>query len=99
MTNILQKYKNYSIENIEHLKYSKFINDSASEFIATDSIESLATLIPKYLKKFKVIDKIIDEPIGGEQHDVQMVAESLKKTIVSKNKKIRNPPRDFHLHS
>ena len=46
------------------------------------------------LKKFKVIDKIIDEPIGGAQHDVQMVAESLKKVIVSTTKKLKKLPVD-----
>ena len=46
------------------------------------------------LKKFKVIDKIIDEPIGGAQHDVQMVAEALKKTIVSTTKKLKKLPVD-----
>lgn len=66
---LMQKYKNYSIENIEHLKYSKFINDSASEFVAADSIEKLITLIPKYLKKFKVTEfcMCIDENIGNNE--------------------------------
>lgn len=41
------------------------------------------------LKKFKVIDKIIDEPIGGAQNDIDTVAENLKKTIVSTTKKLK----------
>ena len=71
---LVQKYKNYSIENIEHLKYSKFINDSASEFIATDSIETLVTLIPKYLKKFKVTEfsMCIDDNIKNDKLSVPL---------------------------
>lgn len=66
---LIPKYKNYSIENLEHLKYSKFINDSAAEFVAADSIEKLITLIPKYLKKFKVTEFCIciDENIGNKE--------------------------------
>lgn len=41
------------------------------------------------LKKFKVIDKIIEEPIGGAQNDVKIVAESLKKAIVSSTKRLK----------
>ncbi len=41
------------------------------------------------LKKFKVIDKIIEEPIGGAQNDVEIVAESLKKAIVSSTKRLK----------
>ena len=41
------------------------------------------------LKKFKVIDKIIDEPIGGAQNDIDTVAENLKKTIISTTKKLK----------
>ena len=46
------------------------------------------------LKKFKVIDKIIEEPIGGAQNDIQSVAENLKKCIVSNTKKLRKLPTD-----
>ena len=46
------------------------------------------------LKKFKVIDKIIDEPIGGAQNDINKVAESLKKEIVSTTKKLKKLPID-----
>lgn len=35
------------------------------------------------LKNFKVIDKIIEEPIGGAQNDVDAVAEALKNEIIS----------------
>lgn len=71
---LVEKYKNYSIENIEHLKYSKFINDSAAEFVATDSIEKLVNLIPKYLKKFKVTEfcMCIDENIGNNKLNVPL---------------------------
>lgn len=41
------------------------------------------------LKKFKVIDKIIDEPVGGAQNDIEMVAENLKKSIVLTTKKLK----------
>lgn len=41
------------------------------------------------LKKLKVIDKIIDEPIGGAQNDVESVAENLKKEILSATKKLK----------
>lgn len=41
------------------------------------------------LKKFKVIDKIIDEPIGGAQNDVEVVAENLKKSILSATRKLK----------
>lgn len=40
------------------------------------------------LKKFKVIDKIIDEPIGGAQNDIETVAENIKKCIISNTKKL-----------
>lgn len=71
---LVEKYKNYSIENIEHLKYSKFINDSASEFVAADSLEKLVALIPKYLKKFKVTEfsMCIDENIGNKELTVPL---------------------------
>lgn len=48
----------------------------------------------KDLKKFKVIDKIIAEPCGGAQNDIDMVAENLKKTIVSTTKKLKKIPVD-----
>lgn len=41
------------------------------------------------LKKFKVIDKIINEPIGGAQNDLEGVAENLKKEILSATKKFK----------
>lgn len=41
------------------------------------------------LKKFKVIDKIINEPIGGAQNDVEVVAESLKKEILSATRRLK----------
>lgn len=44
------------------------------------------------LKNFKVIDKIIDEPIGGAQNDIDTVAENLKKTIISTTKKLKKLP-------
>lgn len=71
---LMEKYKNYSVENIEHLKYSKFINDSASEFVAADSIDSLVSLIPKYLKKFKVNEfcMCIDEDIEDNTLNVPL---------------------------
>lgn len=71
---LMEKYKNYSVENIEHLKYSKFINDSASEFVAADSIDTLVSLIPKYLKKFKVTEfcMCIDEDIADNTLNVPL---------------------------
>lgn len=71
---LVDAYKEYSIENIEHLKYSKFINDSASEFVAADSIETLVTLIPKYLKKFKVTEfsMCIDDVINSNKLNVPL---------------------------
>jgi acetyl-CoA carboxylase carboxyl transferase subunit alpha len=41
------------------------------------------------LKKFNVIDKIIAEPYGGAQNDIEMVAENLKKEIISNTKKLK----------
>lgn len=41
------------------------------------------------LKNFKVIDKIIEEPIGGAQNDVDAVAEALKNEIVSSVKSLK----------
>lgn len=46
----------------------------------------------KDLKKFGVIDKIIDEPRGGAQNDVDRVAEDLKKEIVSNVRKLKQFP-------
>ncbi len=46
------------------------------------------------LKKFKVIDKIIAEPIGGAQNDVECVAENLKKEILSAVKKLKKKSKD-----
>lgn len=46
------------------------------------------------LKKFKVIDKIIDEPIGGAQNDVEIVAENLKKSILSSTRKLKKKSKD-----
>lgn len=40
------------------------------------------------LKKFNVIDQIVAEPFGGAQNDIEMVAENLKKIIVSTTKKL-----------
>ena len=44
------------------------------------------------LKKFGVIDKIINEPFGGAQNDVEMVSENLKKEIISVTKKLKKLP-------
>ena len=41
------------------------------------------------LKKLKVIDKIINEPIGGAQNDVESVAENLKKEILSATRRLK----------
>lgn len=46
------------------------------------------------LKKFKVIDKIINEPIGGAQNDVEVVAESLKKEILSATRRLNKKTKD-----
>lgn len=46
------------------------------------------------LKKLKVIDKIIDEPEGGAQKDLEGVAEDLKKVILSTIKKLAKKPKD-----
>ena len=41
------------------------------------------------LKKLKVIDKIVNEPIGGAQNDLEGVAENLKKEILSATRKLK----------
>lgn len=46
------------------------------------------------LKKLKVIDRIIDEPEDGAQKDVQGVAESMKKIIVSTTKKLAKKSKE-----
>lgn len=46
------------------------------------------------LKKFKVIDKIIEEPVGGAQNDLEGVAENLKKEILSAVKKLNKKSKD-----
>ncbi len=46
------------------------------------------------LKKFKVIDKIIEEPVGGAQNDLEGVAENLKKEILSAVKKLKKKSKD-----
>lgn len=46
------------------------------------------------LKKFNVIDKIIEEPIGGAQNDIQSVAENIKKSIISTTKKLVKKSKD-----
>lgn len=46
------------------------------------------------LKKLKVIDTIVNEPEGGAQKDLESVAESLKKVIVSATKKLIKKSKD-----
>ena len=46
------------------------------------------------LKKLKVVDKIIDEPEGGAQKDLEGVAENMKKTILSATKKLAKKSKD-----
>lgn len=46
----------------------------------------------KDLKQFGVIDKIIEEPIGGAQYDLPKVAENLKKEIVATTKTLKKLP-------
>ena len=46
------------------------------------------------LKKFGVIDKIIEEPIGGAEHDLPKVAEALKKEILNTTKILKKLPID-----
>lgn len=46
------------------------------------------------LKKLKVIDKIINEPIGGAQNDVESVADNLKKEILSATKKLSKKTKE-----
>ncbi len=46
------------------------------------------------LKKLKVIDKIIDEPEGGAQKDLESVAENLKKVILSATKKLAKKSKE-----
>lgn len=46
------------------------------------------------LKKFKVIDKIIEEPIGGAQNDVEGVAEDLKKEILVAQKRLKKKTKE-----
>lgn len=46
------------------------------------------------LKKFKVIDKIIEEPIGGAQNDIENVAENMKREIVSATKKLNKKSKE-----
>lgn len=46
------------------------------------------------LKKFGVIDKIVAEPIGGAQNDVEGVAENLKKEILAATRKLGKKEKD-----
>ena len=46
------------------------------------------------LKKLKVIDKIINEPIGGAQNDVESVADNWKKEILSATKKLSKKTKE-----
>lgn len=46
------------------------------------------------LKKFGVIDKIIEEPIGGAQNDIETVAENMKKEIISATKKLNKKSKE-----
>lgn len=46
------------------------------------------------LKKFKVIDKIIEEPIGGAQNDLEMVARNMKKEILSATRRLNKKEKD-----
>lgn len=41
------------------------------------------------LKRFGVIDRIIEEPIGGAQNDLEVVAESIKKEVVLAVKRLK----------
>ena len=50
------------------------------------------------LKKLKVIDKIIDEPEGGAQKDLEGVAESMKKIILTATKKLAKKSKDELVH-
>ncbi len=46
------------------------------------------------LKKLKVIDKIIEEPEGGAEQDIEKVAEEMKREIVITTKKLIKKPVD-----
>lgn len=48
----------------------------------------------KDLKKLKVIDKMIEEPEGGAQKDVESVAENLKKVILAETKKLSKKSKE-----
>ena len=58
---------------------------------APDAAESLK-ITPEHLKKFKLVDEIIQEPIGGAQNDPKKTAETLKKQILIHLKELRKMP-------
>ena len=58
---------------------------------APAAAESLK-ITPEHLKKFKLVDEIIQEPIGGAQNDPKKTAETLKKQILIHLKELRKMP-------
>lgn len=82
---------------LEHSVYSVISPEGLSSILFKDSSKSkeacdVMKLTSKDLLDLNIIDKIIKEPLGGAQKDVDVVAKSIKKHILDKLDEYKDVP-------
>lgn len=74
---------------LEHSVYSVISPEGLSSILFKDSSKSKEAceymkMTAQDLKKFNIIDNIIEEPIGGAQKDIKQTGEKIKKYIIDR---------------
>jgi len=82
---------------LEHSYYSVISPEACASILWKDSSKkelaaSVLKLNAENLAKFRVIDSIIEEPLGGAHHHPQMVYDSVKKFILDQAESLQNIP-------
>lgn len=80
---------------LENAVYSILSPEGYASILWKDSSRAkeaanIMKMTAKDLYEFGVIDKIIEEPDGGAEKDIQLVSENIKKEILKEYKKLKN---------
>jgi acetyl-CoA carboxylase carboxyl transferase subunit alpha len=84
---------------LEHAIYSVISPEGCASILYRDASQAeraadALKLTATDLLSMKIIDGIIEEPLGGAHRDVDKMAAAIKKTILSALKELEKPPRE-----
>lgn len=80
---------------LEHATYSILSPEGFASILWKDASRAkeaagVMKITAQDLKEFGIIDKIIDEPVGGAHKDVDKMADSIKSSLIESLQKLRN---------